>query len=273
MSHANHGTPRRRMITSVALGFALLSGSANAVPVTYNFVAEVTLLNNVLVEGGPTPNVSLGDTVTGSFTYEAGIPMDPGFNTNRQQLIDFGFTPVAAGDPLPGDGSSAFHDGMVDGVSETGQAIGGAGFGGTDPVFEISFNFDAVSATVAGDTVIRHRTNEWVATPDRPSFAYDTMIAFAGLEDPNGFSSGVRLMDDGVYTGTFPLDSTLASLPGLDELFLARVFGVLDFDGDGEKDTQFFAAITSLTRAVPAPGAFVLLLLGLMGLRLGARRA
>lgn len=256
----------RRIVTGLAVGLALVSGAAVAAPVTYNFVAEVSIINDL--DGAPVSGLSLGDTVTGSFTYEAGAALNPALAITRQQLIDdLGWVPVAAGDTPPA-GPGAFHAGMADGISESFQAVGGPGFGGGAPVFTIDFDFGSTQASFGGDSLIRHRTNEFVVTPDRPSFAYDTMIAFAGL---GGNSSGIRLMDNGVYTGLFPSDQTLLDLPSLDALFLARVFSTMDFDGDGTSDTQVFAQLTSLTRAVPAPGALVLLLLGLLGLRMRVR--
>ncbi len=267
MLHAKHGTPWRRIATSVALGLALLTGTANAAPVTYDFVAEISLLSDL--NGGTANGLALGDTVTGSLTYEADAPLNFAGSLTRQDLIDNGLTPVLVNDPPPPPGTSTFAGEMADSVSDTYQTIGGPGFGGTDPVFEISFDFGAFQSSVGGDSLIRHRSNEYVPTPDRPTFAYDTLFMLA---DIGNFSSGIRFMDTGVYTGTFPNDRTLLSLPSLDDMFRTRVFATLDVDGDGVADTQVFAVVTELSR-VPAPGALVLLLLGLIGLRVGARRA
>ena len=97
------------------------------------------------------------------------------------------------------------------------------------------------------------------------------MFALAGLDDPSTLGSGIRLMDDGVFTGTFPSDQTLAELPDLTDLFLARVFTSFDLDGDGEADTQVFAQVNRLVEA-PEPGTLSLLGLGLLGVATARRR-
>lgn len=252
----------------LALLAVLLSPmAANAVPITYNFTAEVTILSNVVTPGDPVVGLSLGDAVTGSFTYDNGLALNPGLNTSRQELVDSGWTPLPPG-PTPDTGGPYFHDGMADDVSESFQAIGGPGFGG-DPVFSITFNIAGTTISFGGDSVIRHRTNEWVATPDRPSFAYDTMFAYAVADTGN--VSGIRLMDDGVFTGAFPSDQTLSALPELADLFLARVFTFVDLDGDGIEDAQVFAQVNTLTQ-VSEPGTLALLGLGLLGMAATRRR-
>ena len=180
----------------------------------------------------------------------------------------------------PDPNQSYFHAGMDAGLSETGQA------GGDFSLFSLSFtaNGTTFSGGTEGDqqsSSMRHRTNEWVVTPDRPSFAYDSLLAFQSDQDVeldgNGnvvnvttrSQTGIRLMDDGVFTGDFPLDRALALLPSLDELFRARVFTTADLDGDGIAESSVWAQLDSLVR-VPVPGTG-LFLLGLAGLFLRRR--
>ena len=250
MTKSSLATSCKRIASACVLGLALGAGSAAAAPITYEFSAEISVINSDLAA----PGLSLGDAVTGSFTYETGLALSPGFNTSRQQLIDSGR--VAGTD---------FHEGMADDVSESSQVVGGPGFGGTAPVFTISLNIGGTTYDINGDSLIRHRTNEWVLTPDRPAYAYDTLFAVSA--NANGGLSGIRLFDDAVFSGLFPADFTMSLLPDLNELFRARVFSVIDLDGDGVDDTQVFAAVTSLATRVPEPASWVLVLTGLLTLR------
>ncbi|MEM7764660.1 MAG: PEP-CTERM sorting domain-containing protein [Pseudomonadota bacterium] len=252
----------KKIIVVLLLG--LVSSTAFATPITYQFTAKIDLLSS------PVDNLdfSIGDTVTGTLTYETGVGSVGTLELSRQFWEDRGCNAVPAGQPNPTD-NCFFHDGMADGPSDT--TFFQEQPGDTFDLFTISFNLgDTVWEFGGGNdfSIIRHQTNEWRATPDRPVGAFDSLVADASiseLDDTGRIVGGIRLFGNGVYTDQFSSPTTLSELPILDDLFRARIFGGFDFTGDGQQDTTVFAGVTSLTR-VPAPGTLALLAIVLLGM-------
>jgi hypothetical protein len=263
---------RTRIYAAVAAAMLCFgAASASAAPIVYNFTGTVSLVNGLAVDNG----YALGQSVTGTLTYDSSATLNPALQIDRQGLIDAGFQPLPAGTPTPDD-QSYFHDGMDPGVSQTAIAFGDFG------LFSLSMTIGGTSFTpgtggTSQESFIRHRTNEWVNTPDRPAFAYDSLLAIqqdlVDIFDTGGnfvgrevrMDAGIRLMDDAVFSGMFPLDQLLTELPGIDEMFKARAFTTVDFDNDGIAESQIWAVLDSLT-AVPGPAPFGILVIGLLGL-------
>ena len=255
----------------------LLAPTALAAPVTYEFSGTLSFLAGEAENQG----FALGERFTGTLTYDNSATLSPGLAIDRQGLLDAGLQPLAAGEPTPDTGGGFFHDGMADGLSESGQAAGDSG------LFTLEFEVNGSTFTTenVGDeqsSFLRHRTNEWINTPDRPAFAYDSLLASSTAQtfqlDADGnvvdaflsAQTGLRLFDNEVFSGTFPLDQALATLPDLKDLFRARVFAFADLDGDGSAESNIWGEVDSLSLvSVPAPGAGLPLLLGLglLGLR------
>lgn len=247
----------------------LIANNAMATPITYDFTGSISVLSN-LSGTGPVAGFALGDAISGTLTYDSGVELTTGFQTSRAELELSGGLPAAPGDVLD-PGEFYFHSGMdATADSVTRQAVGGAG------LFSLSFSSAGGNFAINPSTstsFLRHRTNEFIVTPDRPTYAFDTMFAsqFDLVTDEN---IGLRLMDDDAFAGLFPVNAgaqSLAALPSLADLFLARVFGSTDLDGDGVADVQVFATIDSLT-AVPEPAPLTILALGLCTLMIRRRR-